>query len=532
MRIHYCHILLLISLCIVILFAVPAQLAQAEVQVGGVIFTDTTWTAGNSPYIITQDINVASDAVLTIEPGVEVRFRAGKSLYILGTLVARGAPDLPVVFTSDSVSPAPGDWGSVSFYDDASPTRLDTDGEYLGGSILQYCIVEYGGANTNSTITAYSHWIDHCTIRHNAARAVSIQGSNDHPGRLTSSILVDNLSFAEGGAGVLASFAQITGNRIQDNSAPYGNGGGILAENSTLQANQVIHNGALNGGGIYLSNGVMDGNTVLQNTAQTSGGVFVQDSEVFNNWIVRNSGRYSGGMLAIHSQNYANSLIDNQASVSASAATVAGGSFKNNTVIGNRVAEDARGSGLFLRESSEMTGNTLYDNLPYEISTDAGENITATQNLWGISPTADIPTLIYDQEDDPHLGRIVFQPAASNPNPEAPPAPPVHLSLDVHGSRLKLTWETLPFTTQDLNFRVYSDQNGANQPNNLETTNETSLLETVDQEFLVLDGIEPNQDYYFYVTALDSAGRESWHSNEVHKMAMSFIYLPMTQGRE
>ncbi|MBI5444382.1 MAG: hypothetical protein HY900_24625 [Deltaproteobacteria bacterium] len=84
--------------------AIP-RLGWSETTVpGGVITCDTTWTRAGSPYIVTGDVTVsgtaanAPPAVLTIEPGVEVRFRAGVRLNIgrkyygpwYGLLVAKG----------------------------------------------------------------------------------------------------------------------------------------------------------------------------------------------------------------------------------------------------------------------------------------------------------------------------------------------------------------------------------------------------------------------------------------------------------
>ena len=482
----------LIILCVTFMFAGPPHPARAGVEVGGLILTDTTWTFSDSPYRIAQDITISSEATLTIEPGVEVRFDGGKNLFIVGMLVARGTPEQPIVFTSSNETPAAGDWGSISFSVDASPTNLDANGGYQSGSILQNCVVEYAGANADSTITAYSQSVDSCTIRHNSARAISMQGSSDTLGRVSGNTLLDNLSFTDGGAGVFASYALISGNTIRDNSAPYSDGGGILAEYSTVRDNQVIHNGALYGGGIRLSNGVLDSNIIFQNSAQTGGGVYAQDSEVSNNRIVHNAGMYSGGMLAINSQSHGNSLINNLASISGGAATVVLGSFENNTAMNNQVVDDTTGSGLFLRGYPDVTGNTLYNNLPYEISASAGENITATHNFWGQATTIQIPDLIYDQVDDANLGLVSFSPVNANPSPDAPLAPPVNLALGVQGSQLTLTWETLPFAPADLRFRVYYDQDGTKPPySDIVLSTEAAPIETLGQKFLVLRWDQP-----------------------------------------
>ncbi|MBN1141608.1 MAG: hypothetical protein JXB25_07440, partial [Deltaproteobacteria bacterium] len=60
----------------------------ADTQVSGTITTDTTWNLAGSPYIVTGALRVqgtdGADGVttLTIQPGVEVRFNAQRSLSI------------------------------------------------------------------------------------------------------------------------------------------------------------------------------------------------------------------------------------------------------------------------------------------------------------------------------------------------------------------------------------------------------------------------------------------------------------------
>ena len=71
---------------LVILFFFPAS-SLAETFVSGNISQNTTWTLAGSPYIVTADVTVrysvknSSTAILTIEPGVEIRFEPGTGLY-------------------------------------------------------------------------------------------------------------------------------------------------------------------------------------------------------------------------------------------------------------------------------------------------------------------------------------------------------------------------------------------------------------------------------------------------------------------
>jgi hypothetical protein len=66
------------------------------------IMEDTTWTKEGSPYVILEPIMIASDATLTIEPGVVVKFDTYSNVYlfILGKVIALGSNEEPIVFTS------------------------------------------------------------------------------------------------------------------------------------------------------------------------------------------------------------------------------------------------------------------------------------------------------------------------------------------------------------------------------------------------------------------------------------------------
>ena len=92
----------------------------------------------------------ASEAArLTVSPGAEVRFVSGTGLMIgygsyKGALLAQGTDVAPIVFTSDAAAPAPGDWKGI-YFGDAADDAL---------SVLEHCVVEYGGASYNATSIA------------------------------------------------------------------------------------------------------------------------------------------------------------------------------------------------------------------------------------------------------------------------------------------------------------------------------------------------------------------------------------------
>lgn len=202
-----------------------------------------TWTAANSPYIVTCDLNIAQ---LTVEPGVVVDVQANVVLSVSGRLTAVGEAARPITFTSST-----GTWKGLLF-DHTQP-----------GSELVHCIVEK--ANTSG------------------ARFVeTIQSVED-------SIFRDNSSTTGNGGGVSID-NQTTGGvfeilrcRFEDNTAK-GHGGGMAAlmgpgrvtvERCLVQGNRTNPSGSGNtvGGGIYVSadSAIVRGSWIENNACRGSG---------------------------------------------------------------------------------------------------------------------------------------------------------------------------------------------------------------------------------------------------------------------
>jgi len=176
------------GLCAVV--GVPAPTSNTNVS--GPITINTVWTAALAPYTVTGDVTVQSSAVLTIEPGVVVRFSPNTNLIVAaGSLVARGTPVAPIVLTSTSDvtggTPIPGGWGQVRFM----------DGTVDVGTTLDYVQVKYG---SGVVLQAASPTLNHLTINNNNGAAISmdLQSSPTGVGNQASGNTLNGISVPSG----------------------------------------------------------------------------------------------------------------------------------------------------------------------------------------------------------------------------------------------------------------------------------------------------------------------------------------------
>jgi S-formylglutathione hydrolase FrmB len=108
---------------------------QTDIPAGDV---SGTWTLSNSPYHINGEITIPDSQTLIIEPGVEVIFTGHYKFNVQGRILAIGTEQDSIIFTADDHSAG---WHGFKF--DNTPSSNDS-------SIIEYCRLEYGKANTGS----------------------------------------------------------------------------------------------------------------------------------------------------------------------------------------------------------------------------------------------------------------------------------------------------------------------------------------------------------------------------------------------
>jgi parallel beta-helix repeat protein/predicted outer membrane repeat protein len=474
------------------LTAILSSAASASTEVSGPITTDTTWTKVNSPYIVTGSVLVQEGVTLTIEPGVEVKFDSAKGLQVEGQLIAQGTETERIVFTSNQPTPAPGDWVNILFTDTSVDATYDGEGNYINGSIMQYCTVEYGGGTGLPMLkmASSSPFIDHCTATHSASGGIQIDEGSI---KICNSTISNNSASSNGG-GIYAAASTLTVSNCtisNNNSAKWGggiyiglgaltivnctitnnsatvSGGGICTENSNVLniANSTITdnvstNASTTGaaGGVQASTYILtiSNSTINNNKADSSfGGIYVNahTATLSNSTISSNSAtKGDGGGLYIFvwglTPTIAKCVITNN-----SAGGDGGGIYSlsnlyistlgigNCTITGNSAA--GKGGGIHVNAQAALNYNNIHANTPYDVyysNVQGSPHVNATNNWWGTVDEASIRAHIYDFYDDASLGIVDYIPYLTFP----------HTGIPITGITGEVNCDILPFAYVEL----------------------------------------------------------------------------------
>ncbi len=215
-----------------------------------------------SPYVVSENLVIESDSILTIEPGVELLLHNHSGIVVFGELIAEGTEDDLITVTR------------FLEWDVAKGIKFDA-----GGGSLSYCRIEACSTNCGGGICCYrsSPAISNCSISGNTANYGGGIYCNESSPAVRDCLISENSSNFYGG-GIYcreSSNLLVENSMIRDNIAA-DRGGGIYGydtapsiENCTLTGNS-----AENGGGLYISNATVTNCTITYNEASEYGGGF------------------------------------------------------------------------------------------------------------------------------------------------------------------------------------------------------------------------------------------------------------------
>ncbi len=435
-------------------------------DVGGAVSSDTVWDISGSPYTVVENTLIRPGATLTIEAGVEIRFKSNKAMRVDGGLIAVGKEDKPIKFTHDSEGEY---WDYILFTPSSNNVEYSETGEYLSGNIMEYCVIEFVGNSGSSNVAAALEghksfpFLNHCIVENNLSGGINVSSYD--------SVNINNVTIRNNslyGISLLDVEGAVVGNTVEGNTGDgvkavesgvnfsenliTGNDvTGISISNSkkTLIEKNIILNNSL---GIEVSRSLLNisGNSVNNNK---NGGLYIDRCKggyIKKNLISKNNGPAIFIESSSNIDIYENSILNNTATHGAaiSFASPRRSSSKNivisanlvsgNIVLGRSVVElmDAdnvvfeynvitknigEGSSSAISVGSDIVfeGNDIFGNktkYSLSVSADPSKTVKAQNNWWGTTVELEIKEQVYDWFDNSVFAVVDFSPYMSGQN--------------------------------------------------------------------------------------------------------------------
>ncbi|MEI6124756.1 MAG: T9SS type A sorting domain-containing protein [Bacteroidota bacterium] len=349
--------------------------ANGQTPVSGGIYSNTTWTHANSPYIVTDTVVVFPNVVLTIEPGVIVKFNLNKRIEMRGAkLLAEGTMTDSITFSSNQITPSSGDWAGIVITGTISSSL---------SSRLKYCNIRFSNLSVFSLNYSGNLYINNCKFDNN----------NHGPNSIFAGTIIDSCIFTNNVYyGIYEVDHGIISNSIFNNSIVGINAHGDIIKNCTFKNNQT---------------GIEPDECQILNCKLNNNGIGIRYSGVFCHVkdCIIDSNTY--GIFGYS----ANDTVENN-TFSYNGTGLFNGFGNPYGYIRKNVFEyDSVGVNLSVLqthfECNKMCNNTVYDLVYSAVS---GSTIDLSNNYWCTTDSLLIMSRIYDGYDNISFGLVNFMP--------------------------------------------------------------------------------------------------------------------------
>ena len=357
-----------------------SQTLNAQTNVSGGIYTNTTWTLANSPYLMTGNTVVFPGVTLNIEPGVEVRVKengmSGTQFYLetRGTINMVGTSDAPITFRADTALTTVGAWqgiiiknsqgGSINYnYVNIANTIncFVYDGSIPSSIQLNKCNFSY---NFYAVLVGTDLIAEDCTFRGNEN---AIYGWANFTFR--NCVFENNLAALSIYANSLDMNNCVVRNNNLGISINTGSITGTLVKNTLFENNIIAYN--------YANNGLIDSCIFIGNT----------EAVINTTYLTVSNSSFSNNVTALQ---------------------VGFGSLVNECLIEQNQTGVALGPISFGQPLPIVENNRICSNTLYNIDNRTDLNIFIPTNCLCITDSTEIESKIFDGYDDVSKGLISY----------------------------------------------------------------------------------------------------------------------------
>jgi len=410
----------------------------AGTNASGVIFSDTTWTLTNSPYIVTADVQVASGAILTIEPGVIVNYSGAHEILIKGSIIANGTSNNVITFSSSNQGISSGarmlifkdtdlstsQLSNIKMEDAAQSIQIGQEtehnqGEKNTGTLTVFHIditnaeVKTDGYQTTAKLVLSDAIINSTTVIGTYPRSESIEIKN----ATISNSTIHSDSYNKG--------IKIENTTVNNSNILIGCcGANIKIAGSTLQNSKIYE-----GGGSPVNGPLEVTNSHLTNTSINLPAAKVSISNSTINYDSDLAIKLGNGII-VHSD-----IIGDGSGVGLEITGRAGYNIGGSVTISDSIImNNAIGIKVIGANNITLENNSIVNNTNYNIENLSTNDITATNNYWGTTDTSQIEAKIYHYNDDINYG-VVNYTSYKNAPPRPIPAIEKHqLTINKNGT--------------------------------------------------------------------------------------------------